>query len=377
MRNLTSEELNAEYLIYKVLTPNRHYKTYLAMKEDSHGTPYFVILKEMDQQRASIYHELSGMWNPYIANVYEVLSITNPDSGQPAYYVAITEYIYAKAYSQEECLSLTQFIQKNHTLSKSAALSICIQLCEGLKEFHKKGFVHRDLKPDNIMISQYDILHPQIKIIDFGGAKEVNLTKPMDTTVIGTLGYQPPESISSFTTQQADIYSIGCILNFMLTGQEPGVKMYKNDHYIVSIIEKATYEYAPHRYPNVTIMQKSLEHEMQVKQLDKIPLLRSLPGFRTHTFWKEIIAILSYISMIFLAEICLKSFGFWGFAEIFCFYIIIPLIVIFNMGNLLRFFPKTLRRNYHLFFMIRITIFLACMFLPILYDNYVAGRFDV
>ena len=120
-------------------------------------------------------------------------------------------------------------------------------------------------------------------------------------------------------------------------------------------------------------MQKELEHELRTKPLDKIPVLRSLPGFRTHTLWKETIASCSYITMLFLAVVCIKTFGIWGLAEVFAFYIAVPLVMILNMGNLLRFFPENLRRNNRLFFLIRTAIILAALFAPVLAD-YIVGR---
>lgn len=224
MKTLTREQMNTEYLIYKNLTPDKKYKTFIAMKEHSNGSLYPVILKEMDKKRAAIYQNLSQMWNPYIADVYDIFQLTPSNSLEDECCIAVTEYVIAEENPEEECLSLAQFVDKHGKLPESTALFITIQICKGLQEFHKNGFVHRDLKPDNIMICKYDTEYPAIKIIDFGGAKEINITKHADTTVIGTLGYQPPESISSHTTNQSDIYSIGCILNFMLTGHEPGIQ---------------------------------------------------------------------------------------------------------------------------------------------------------
>lgn len=371
MKITTKENFYSEYLTYKNLTPNKTCQTSLAMKEASDGNFYWVILKDINTKQALIYDALSHMWNPHIADTYEVFSISDHASPDTCHYVAITEYVSAANSPQEECLSLTEFVHKNGPLSDATALSICIQICKGLKEFHEKGFVHRDLKPDNIMISKYDLQQPEIKIIDFGSAKEMEFYKPADTTVIGTLGYQSPESLSTLTTNQSDIYSIGCILNFMLTGQEPGIQTYSENHYIVNIIEKATYVDAAHRYKNVVAMQKDLEHELHMRFWDKIPFLRALPGFRTHTLWKEIIALFFYITILFLTEICIILLEPAAILKIFLFYILMPLIFIFNIGNLLRFFPQSIRQNYHLFYMVRMAMVLSSMFFPLIYAFFV------
>lgn len=372
MHNITEEELENQYIIYKNLTPDRQYSTYLAMKEHSDGSLFAVILKEMDEKRASVYNALSCMWNPYVADTYDVLNVTNSADPSRSRYIAVTEYVYAKGCQDEECLSLSQFVRKQGTLNEKTALSICMQICEGLAEFHKNGFVHRDIKPDNIMISQYDAEQPQIKIIDFGGAKHMSMYNISDTTVIGTLGYQAPESISSSTTNKADIYSIGCILNYLLTGQDPGIVQYKGNHYIVNIIEKAANQDPYHRYSTVTAMQKALSHELKERFPDNIPVLRAVPGFRTHTLWKETAAAISYVSMIFISVLCISMFGMRGLIEIFGFYIIVPLIAIFNMGNFLRIFPENIRKNNRVFIIIRTAVIIAAIIGPIVTD-YITG----
>ena len=210
---------------------------------------------------------------------------------------------------------------------------------------------------------------PKIKIVDFGGAKAVDMRNIPDTTVVGTLGYQAPETISSNATNRSDIYSIGCILSSLLTGKEPGLAHYSGDHYITAIIEKATNEDPSHRYADVTVLKKALTHELGVHIIDRIPVLRALPGFRTHTLWKELTAAFSYISMIFFAVAALDKFGISGFIEIFLFYIIVPLIVIFNMGDLLRFVPKSIRRNNRRFMVFKVAAVLFSTFAPIIVDN--------
>ena len=374
MKTLTREQMNTEYLIYKNLTPDKKYKTFIAMKEHSNGSLYPVILKEMDKKRAAIYQNLSQMWNPYIADVYDIFQLTPSNSLEDECCIAVTEYVIAEENPEEECLSLAQFVDKHGKLPESTALFITIQICKGLQEFHKNGFVHRDLKPDNIMICKYDTEYPAIKIIDFGGAKEINITKHADTTVIGTLGYQPPESISSHTTNQSDIYSIGCILNFMLTGHEPGIQQYKKKHHIVTIIEKATNEDSSHRYSNVSVLQKNLEHELRLRTWDKIPVLRALPGFRTHTILNETVALFAYISLLPLITLYFRFSVIRNFLIIFLFYFFIPLSIVCNMGNLLRFLPEKIRKNNRSFLITRTIFILGSILFPILLD-YVIGRF--
>lgn len=184
MRLLSNDEFASEFLIYQQLSINKSHKTFSALTEGSDGIPFPVILKEIDEKRAVIYQELCSIWNPYLADTYEVLCISDSTNTEQLKYFAVTEYVCSKNSPKEERLSLTQFIQKNGPVNEQTALTIITQFCDGLKEFHKKGFVHRDLKPDNIMISKYDSQFPQIKIVDFGGAKWNNPSRNSDTTVI-------------------------------------------------------------------------------------------------------------------------------------------------------------------------------------------------
>ena len=264
MRTLLKEEFQKEFLIYKKLNASKPALTCIAMVESDNKIPFPVFLKETDAKRAEIYDKLTGLWNPYIADTYEVLKVTDSDKSDTPRYFAVTEYVTATGSPNNESISLAEYIKRNGAVSEKMALVLCIQLCTGLKEFHEKGFVHRDLKPDNLMISHYDFDNMQIKIVDFGGAKWNNPDKHADTTVVGTLGYQTPESLAVPATDQSDIYSIGCILNYLLTGQEPGLIRYKGNHYIENIIEIATNNDPCDRYTNVTEMQKALEHQSLV-----------------------------------------------------------------------------------------------------------------
>ena len=365
MTIMSEQEFSDKFLIHKELSTGKQYCTFTAMLDRPEDTPLTVVLKEMNEKRAAVYEALSTMWNPYIAETYDVIKVDDR-------YIAVTEYVCAIG-SDKETLTLSEYVSQHGALDKKAALSVCVQICEGLEKFHKSGFVHRDLKPDNIMISDCTGDIPKIKIVDFGGAKAVDMRNIPDTTVVGTLGYQAPETISSNATNRSDIYSIGCILSSLLTGKEPGLAHYSGDHYITAIIEKATNEDPSHRYSDVTALKKALQHELGIHLINRIPVLRALPGFRTHTLWKELTAAFSYISMIFFAVAALDKFGISGFIEIFLFYIIVPLIVIFNMGDLLRFVPKSIRQNNRRFMIFKVAVVMFSTFAPIIVDNLI-GR---
>ncbi len=115
--------------------------------------------------------------------------------------------------------NLKSLIRRIGHLSKVKAISIARQVCEGLTEAHRLGVVHRDLKPQNIMVDS----EGNARIMDFGIARSVR-TKSITETgmIIGTPEYMSPEQIEGTgIDHQSDLYSLGVILFEMLTGRVP------------------------------------------------------------------------------------------------------------------------------------------------------------
>ena len=93
------------------------------------------------------------------------------------------------------------------------------QLCDALSYLHsqKPPIIYRDMKPANIMLKP----EGNIKIIDFGIAREYKEQSLADTTVLGTKGYAPPEQYSGQTDARSDIYALGMTMHHLLTGVDP------------------------------------------------------------------------------------------------------------------------------------------------------------
>jgi len=127
-----------------------------------------------------------------------------------AYYITM-EYVSGE--------DLKSFVRRAGFLSPGKAISIANQICEGLSEAHRLGVVHRDLKPQNIMIDK----DGNARIMDFGIARSLR-TKGITGSgvMIGTPEYMSPEQVEGKEAdQRADIYSLGVILYEMVTGQVP------------------------------------------------------------------------------------------------------------------------------------------------------------
>jgi len=114
---------------------------------------------------------------------------------------------------------LKSFSKRSGQLTIGKAIAITKQICEGLSEAHKLDLVHRDLKPNNIMIDK----DGNVRIMDFGIARSLK-TKSMtgQGVMIGTPEYMSPEQVEGKEVdQRSDIYSLGIILYEMVTGELP------------------------------------------------------------------------------------------------------------------------------------------------------------
>ncbi len=115
--------------------------------------------------------------------------------------------------------TLKQILQTEHNLSEHEVREIAKQLCDVLEYLHRNGIIHRDIKPDNIIMTKSGT----IKLIDFDIAREVKEEQSSDTTYMGTVGYAPPEQYGfAQTDQRADIYALGKTIEELLGSEYKG-----------------------------------------------------------------------------------------------------------------------------------------------------------
>ena len=122
--------------------------------------------------------------------------------------------------------TLTELIKNESPLPPDRVVHIASQICRSLAEAHEMGIVHRDVKPDNVILIEVDGDPDVTKVLDFGIAKAVERedeeTLTGDGRIVGTPRYMSPEQIlSEDIDHRSDIYSLGCIIFEMLCGAPP------------------------------------------------------------------------------------------------------------------------------------------------------------
>ena len=148
---------------------------------------------------------VASLSHPNIVNVYDV-----GEEGKVHYIVM--EYVDGQ--------NLKEIIKNEGTLDEYTALDITKQIARALGAAHKKGIIHRDIKPHNILISNEGRV---VKVADFGIAKAVsNSTMTNVGSIIGSVHYFSPEQAKGkFVTNNADLYSLGIVLYEMIIGKVP------------------------------------------------------------------------------------------------------------------------------------------------------------
>lgn len=144
----------------------------------------------------------AGLEHPNIVNIYDV------GSENGLYYI-VMEYV--------EGITLKTYIEKKGQLSFKESASIAIQVARGIEAAHNKNIIHRDIKPQNIIIST----DGKVKVTDFGIAKATS-SNTISLDVMGSVHYASPEQArNGFVDGRSDIYSLGIVMFEMVTGRVP------------------------------------------------------------------------------------------------------------------------------------------------------------
>ena len=152
-----------------------------------------------------VYDLLRGVSHPNLPLIYDTVALEDG-------LAVLEEYV--------DGLTVAQVLETG-AYTFQGAQKVLVGVCAALDFLHENGFVHRDVKPHNVLVS----VSGEVKLIDFDIARSVT-GKGGDTRVLGTLGYAPPEQQGlRESDRRSDIYALGVLLNVMLTLEHPSVRL--------------------------------------------------------------------------------------------------------------------------------------------------------
>lgn len=243
------------------------------------------VRKIVSVESISIYRFLKEHPSPYIPQIFE--SIIDGDQ-----LIVIEEYLTGQ--------NLEDFLHSS-SFTEEQAVKIIINLCHALSPLHnaKPQIICRDLKAENVMITTSN----EVKLVDFDIARTFQKGQKRDTQLMGTEAYAAPEQFGFRQTDgRTDIYALGILLNYLVTGQFPIDKL--ADGALKQIILHCTALDPKDRYQNVIDLETALRQlNYNIPPLS-YPSMKTerphsssyiIPGFRSHNLWKMITAVLGYI----------------------------------------------------------------------------------
>ena len=186
-------------VVYRIMDHTLHKQAALKMIKDSLQQDEGYLKRFIREAQAA-----AKLSHPNIVDVYDV----DQDRGQ---WFIVMELI--------EGMTLKQYIQKKGRLSSTECVGISMQAADALYTAHRAGIIHRDIKPDNIIITT----NGNVKISDFGIAR-MQSSDTMTVDACGSVYYSSPEQVrGGYSDQRTDIYSLGVTMYEMCTGKLPFV----------------------------------------------------------------------------------------------------------------------------------------------------------
>lgn len=228
-----SEQIRSEFEPVRILRETERGRVALLRHRRS-SSPY--ILRSISGP-SDVYRRLLLVDCPSLPHIYEVAE----GDGQT---LVLEEYI--RGDTLYELLKGSRFTVKE-------AKTIALELCGALHTLHSFGAVHRDVKPENV------ILRPEgAVLIDFDASRVFKEDAGGDTRILGTVGYAAPEQFGlSQTDARADIYSLGVLMNVMLTGSHPSREPARG--HLGRVIRKCTMTAPENRYRDILHLMEAIK----------------------------------------------------------------------------------------------------------------------
>ena len=151
------------------------------------------------------YETLVNIRTSALPEIYDVIHL---DDGM----IVLEEYIDSITVAQQ---------MESEKYNYKSAKKVLKQVCSALTVLHSNGIIHRDVKPENVLITKDE----RVVLIDFNASNKVSTAKK-DTVIMGTVGYASPEQLGiSRSDARTDVYALGVMLNVMLPGVHPSEKL--------------------------------------------------------------------------------------------------------------------------------------------------------
>lgn len=220
------------------------YDTLRVLKQSPRGTVSVVRHKKSGTRyvfrrysgSGEVYRRLLPVLCPHLPQIMEAAE----QDGQTA---VLEEYVQGDTLAE---------LLMGARLTEREARQVTMQLCQALHVLHSMGAVHRDVKPENVILRGSDAV-----LIDFDAARIYKDESESDTQVLGTTGFAAPEQYGIFQSdERADIFSHGVLLNIMLTGKHPSREMAAGK--MGRIVRKCTMTAPEQRYQSARALMEVL-----------------------------------------------------------------------------------------------------------------------
>ncbi|MBH8553076.1 YARHG domain-containing protein [Nostocaceae cyanobacterium CENA357] len=267
---MTTQLLNDRYQVIRTLGAGGFGETFLAedtympskrrcvvkqLRPIQNNPQIYQLVQERFQREAAILEDLGGFIDQ-IPALY-------------AYFTSGGQFYLVQEWVEGD--TLTTKLQKQGLFSESAITELLVDLLPVLEYVHSKHIVHRDIKPDNIIVRDRD---RKSVLIDFGAVRESMGTvvnsqgNPTSSIVIGTPGYMPSEQAAGRPVYSSDLYSLGVTAIYLLTGKQP--QQLETDPQTAEIIWR---QYASHVSPMILgIIDKAIAYHPR----DRYPSARAM-----------------------------------------------------------------------------------------------------
>ena len=218
------------------------------LKESSRGSVRLIRHRATGRQlilrnyvgNAEVYQKLLGYACP---NLPRTLEVARRGTGEGAENLVLEEYIEGDTLD---------FLLREALFTPEETRKIARQLCRALWVLHSLGAVHRDVKPENVILRGDEAV-----LIDFDAARLHKEEGESDTQILGTVGFAAPEQYGlSQTDRRTDIYALGILINVMLTGQHPSKRQAEGR--LGRVVERCTRVNPARRYSNALRLMDAL-----------------------------------------------------------------------------------------------------------------------